>query len=141
MKDQNTQQSFYADVKKMKLGEKIYTDKVGFKFKLADLTIDEEDEVNKLLKFDDDGSLTASNDDTKRLLSIVLEDVNGDRSTLNPGRLTPATAVQVLHDFLLRQKEKEYDLQNYILNSTNDLKKYTNNTKSSEDSNQSSTTQ
>ena len=125
METQNPQQAFLADVKKMKLGEKRYFDKDALVFKLADLTIDEEDEVNKLLKFDSSGALTASTEDTKKLLSIILVDVNDDHTTLNPGRLTPKTAVEVLHDFLLRQKEKELDLLSYSSTFTREVTKYT----------------
>lgn len=136
MNDQTPQQNFYADLKKLKLGEKIYSDKDGGKFKLADLTIDEEEEAQSLLKLSGDGAITASTEDTKKLLSLILEDLNGDKTTLNPGRLLPATAVEVLHDFLLRQSEKGFDLRNFISTSTNGLKKYTKTINGSEDSNQ-----
>lgn len=131
--EQTTQQTFYADIKKLKLGEKIYLDKDGNQFKLADLCIDEEDEFNALMKIDASG-IQISEQGTKRMLALALTPVDKNKP-LNPGRLNPKTAVEVLHDFLLIQKEKEFDLLNYTSTFTSGLKKYTKATRNSEDSN------
>lgn len=79
------------------LENKIYLDKDGNKYKLADLTLDEEEEVNKLI-LSTGNTMEISNENSKKFLSLVLEPVYGEAKAI--GRVPSRIAVEVLKDFL-----------------------------------------
>ena len=85
----------------------------GKGFRLKDLTLDEADEVNKIISLEGK-ELAVSNDDSKRFLQLVLEPLNGDTGAVDFGKCTERTALEVLKDFFSVKIESGRSLKEFF---------------------------
>lgn len=86
----------------------------GVVFKLKDLTLDEVDEINKLISVTAAGEVTVGNESSKKFLSIVLQKVNKDDKEVDFGKCSEKTAIEVLKDFFIGRIESASELKTFF---------------------------
>ncbi|GMU99377.1 MAG: hypothetical protein AMXMBFR51_21120 [Ignavibacteriota bacterium] len=95
-------------------------------FKLKDLTLDEVEEVNKLITYSEN-SIDISNKNSKKFLSLVLEPVTETDKEIDFGKCKESTAIEVLRDFFTSRIKNGADLKDYFMTLTQKLMKQSNN--------------
>lgn len=94
----------------------------GIDFFLKDITLDEAEEVNAILKLNSNG-IEITNEESKKFLEIVLEPVVGNNKIIDFGKCKEQTAVEVLQDFLLRKIERGEELKSSFTTSISGMLK------------------
>lgn len=84
----------------------------GKEFTLKDLTLDEADEVNKLITTVNGGA-EISNKNSKRFLQIVLAPVE-DGTSVDFGKCTETVALEVMKDFFSAKIASGESLKNFF---------------------------
>lgn len=85
----------------------------GKEFTLKDLTLDEADEVNKLINTVNGGA-EISNKNSKRFLQIVLAPVEPDTKGIDFGKCTETVALEVMKDFFSAKIASGESLKNFF---------------------------
>lgn len=89
----------------------------GIEFKLKELTLNELDEVNNILQLGKNDNTIESNltsEDSKKFLSIVIEQVNKKDKNVDIGKCSEIVALEILKDFFLERLKRGTDMKNYF---------------------------